>query len=111
MAKGDHLGELEALVLASVLHVGERANGAAVYRELGERGGRDPGVAAIHVTLRRLEEKGYLTSDLGTPSPRGGRPRRWYAPTEQGIQTLGAFRRMWHDVLSDLVLPEPETGR
>lgn len=111
MAKGDHLGELEALVLASVLHVGDGANGAAVYRELEERGGRDPGVAAVHVTLRRLEEKGYLTSEVGTSSARGGRPRRWYAPTDEGLRVLGAFRRMWTDVLGDLVLPEPETGR
>lgn len=111
MAKGEHLGELEALVLASVLHVGEGANGAAVYRELEARAGRDPGVAAIHVTLRRLEEKGYLTSEVGTPSGRGGRPRRWYTPTDRGMRTLGAVRRMWEDVLSDLALPEPETGR
>ena len=111
MAKGEYLGELEALVLASVLHVGDRANGAAVYRDLEARAGRDPGVAAIHVTLRRLEEKGFLTSDVGTPSRRGGRPRRWYAPTDQGIRALGAVRRMWHYVLTDLPLPEPETGR
>jgi PadR family transcriptional regulator, regulatory protein PadR len=111
MAKREHLGELEALVLACVIRVGDGANGAAVYRELEARGGRDPGVAAVHVTLRRLEEKGYLGSDLGTPSRRGGRPRRWYAPTDRGMQALGAFRRMWKDVLSDLVLPEPEAGR
>ena len=111
MAKGKHLGELEALVLASVLHIGESANGAAVYRELEVRGSRDPGVAAIHVTLRRLEQKGYLTSDVGTPSRRGGRPRRWYAPTDLGKRALGAYRRMWASVLSDLVLPDPETSR
>ncbi len=111
MAKGERLGELEAMVLAAVLHAGEEANGAAVYRELTRRGGRDPGVASIHVTLRRLEDKGLVASRVGTPSPRGGRPRRFYAPTPTGVSALEAFRRMWEGLLSDLPLPGPEAGR
>lgn len=110
MGKGDRLGELEAVVLAAVLHAGEEANGAAVYRELSERGGRDPGVASIHVTLRRLEEKGLLASSVGTPSPRGGRPRRFYSPTPAGLRALATFRRMWEGLLAGLPLRGTEGG-
>ncbi len=98
------------MVLAAVLHTGEDANGAAVYRELTERGGRDPGVASIHVTLRRLEEKRLLSSSIGTPSPAGGRPRRFYTPTRAGLDALTTFRRMWESLLLDLPLPGTEGG-
>ena len=110
MGKGDRLGELEAMVLAAVLHAGEGANGAAVYRELTDRGGHDPGVASIHVTLRRLEEKGLLTSSVGTPSPRGGRPRRFYAPTADGLGALATFRQMVDGMLTGLPIPGAEGG-
>ncbi len=108
VGKGDRLGELEAMVLASVLHAGDDANGAGVYRELTRRGGRDPGVASIHVTLRRLEDKGLLESSVGTPSPRGGRPRRFYSATPSGLDSLATFRRMWEGLLTNLPLPGAE---
>ena len=110
VGKGDRLGELEAMALAAVLHAGDEANGAAVYRELTKRGGRDPGVASIHVTLRRLEEKGLLASSVGTPSPKGGRPRRFYSPTPAGLLALATFRRMWEGLLTNLPLRGTEGG-
>ncbi len=108
MGRGEYLGEFEALVLTAVIRPGERANGTAVYREIGERSGRDPSLPSVHVTLRRLEEKGLLTSDTGDPSPRGGRPRRYYKPTADGVRSLREFQEMWHRVWSGLDLPDPE---
>ncbi len=110
MAKGDRLGELEAMVLAAVLHAGDDGNGAAVYRELTERGGRDPGVASIHVTLRRLQEKGMVDSWVGTPGPQGGRPRRFYRLTRRGLEALATFRSMMDGLFADLPVPGAETG-
>ena len=52
------LGELETIVLATVYRLGEEVTGTAAYEDLVERTGRDPTIPAIHVTLRRLEEKG-----------------------------------------------------
>ena len=108
MGRGDHLGELEALVLAGVVRLGADANGAAVYRDLEARSERELSLPAIHVTLRRLEEKRLLRSELGDPSPRGGRPRRFYRPTPDGIRTLTEFRDMWGRVWGGLQLPDPE---
>lgn len=109
MGRGEHLGELEALVLTVVVRVGERANGTAVYREIEARSGRDASLPAIHVTLRRLEEKGLLASEVGEPSPRGGRPRRYYRPTPEGVRALRSFRAMWQSVWKGLELPDPES--
>lgn len=111
MAGPDHLGELEALVLTAVVRVGDEANGAAVYREIQTRAGRDPSLPAVHVTLRRLEEKGLLASEGGTTSPRGGRPRRFYRPTRDGVLALQAFQDMWRNVWRGLRWPDPEVEK
>ncbi len=109
MGRGEHLGELEALVLVGVVRLGSGANGTAVYQDLEARSTRKLSLPAIHVTLRRLEEKGLLRSELGGSSPRGGRPRRFYRPTPLGIRSLAAFRDMWGQVWSGVQLPDPET--
>lgn len=108
MGRGSNLGELEALVLTAVVRVGERANGSAVYRELEARAERDASLPAVHVTLRRLQEKELLTSWVGDPSPQGGRPRRYYRPTPEGVRAVREFRDMWQRVWSGLELPDPE---
>ena len=105
MSRGEHLGELEALILAAVVRVGAGANGTAVYGEVEARSGRDPTLPAVHVTLRRLEEKGLLTSEVGDSSARGGRPRRYYEPTPEGLKALREFREMWSRVWNGLELP------
>lgn len=109
MGRGEHLGELEALILTSVVRIGEGANGTAVYEAIEGLSDRSASLPAIHVTLRRLEEKGLLVSTVGEPSPRGGRPRRYYRPTADAIRALRAFRAMWQRAWSGLELPDPET--
>jgi PadR family transcriptional regulator, regulatory protein PadR len=103
------LGEFEALVLTAVVRVGRGANGPAVYQEIEARAeGRDVSLPAVHVTLRRLEEKRLLTSEVGDASPRGGRPQRFFAPTPDGIRALHEFRALWQRVWHGLELPDPE---
>ncbi len=109
MGRGKHLGELEALVLTAVIAAGQQANGAAVYEEIEARSGRDVSLPAVHVTLRRLEAKGLLASDLGEPSARGGRSRRFYQPTADGVRALHDFRTMWRKLWKGVELPDPET--
>ncbi|MEZ5318896.1 MAG: PadR family transcriptional regulator [Vicinamibacterales bacterium] len=109
MEHDDHLGEFEALVLTSVVHAGAGANGTAVYRDIETRTGRAVTLPSVHVTLRRLEEKGLLTSTVGEPSARGGRPRRFYRATAEGIRALRDFQTMWRKAWRGLRLPGSET--
>lgn len=110
MGRREHLGDLEALVLVGVVRLGAGANGTAVYEELEARSTRELSLPAIHVTLRRLEEKGLLHSESGGSSPRGGRPRRFYQLTPAGIEALRAYRDMWGQVWSGVELPDPEAA-
>lgn len=115
MSKGDHLGELEELVLLAVLRLGDGAYGAAVRKELRRRADRAPSVSTIYVTLMRLEEKGFVRSRLGdSTGPRGGRPKRLFALTDDGVAELRAARRvrerMWEG-LDAWLAPEGAEGR
>jgi DNA-binding PadR family transcriptional regulator len=93
------LGELEQVVLLAALRVGEDAYGVPIAHEIAQRTGREPTLATVHKTLARLEDKGYVTSRMGEPTPvRGGRRRRHYAVTSAGRQavreSLAALRRL-----------------
>jgi PadR family transcriptional regulator, regulatory protein PadR len=105
VGRGERLGTLEGMVLAAVLRCTPEANGVAVYEELARRTGRDPSLRAVHVTLRRLEDKGYLTSEEGSTSPRGGRPRRWYDLTARGDEELRRLRDEWDALWAGVEIP------
>jgi PadR family transcriptional regulator, regulatory protein PadR len=87
----DALGDLELLVVLAVLRCGEQAYAVPVRDEIAARAGRDVSRGAVHVTLDRLERKGWLRSHLGDPTPtRGGRAKRLYAVTRAGRTVLAA---------------------
>lgn len=61
-----YLGEFEELVLLTIANLGEEAYGLALIRDINERAKRNLSMGAMHSTLTRLEEKGFVTSYLGT---------------------------------------------
>ena len=88
-----HLGELEQTLMLAVLRLGEEAYGLKIRELVQRRTGRKVTHGAAYATLDRLVEKGHLQSELGEPTPgRGGRRRRYFRPTEQGLQALRASR-------------------
>jgi DNA-binding PadR family transcriptional regulator len=90
------LGEFEKLVMLAVLHLGEAAYGAPIIQELEERTGRTVSAGAVYVALRRLEKKGLVTSQLGSPTPRrGGRPKRYFSVQREGIEALRRAQEDW----------------
>lgn len=102
MGKGSHLGDLEELVLLAVRRLGDQADGGAVRKELADRAARKVSVSTVYVTLMRLEEKGYARSWKGEPTgERGGKARRLYELTPEGLQVLEHVRAvrdsMWGD--------------
>ncbi len=88
------IGEFEHLVLMALLRVGNGGYGAAIRREIQQRTGRDLSVAAVYVTLNRLEAKKMVVSYAGDPTPkRGGRRRRHYVMAVAGEHALGRAYR------------------
>ena len=89
------LGELEQIVLLGVMRVGDDAYGVPVHDEIQRRTGRDLTLGTIYKTLTRLEEKGFVKSHIGAPTPeRGGRRTRCYVVTTAGRRSLQASLRV-----------------
>ena len=89
MGKGDFLGELEQLVLLTVLRLGDDAYGMNIRRELSARSGRDVAIGAVYSALDRMEEKGFLCSWTTEPTAeRGGRSRRCFKVETAGQAAL-----------------------
>ena len=101
------LGEFEHLILLAVYRLGPDAYGVPIVREVEERTGRTVTQAAAYLTLRRLEDKGFVKSQLGKPTPeRGGRAKRYFEITHAGARQLrdsrAALAKMWEGVSPEL---------
>src|SRR5687767_2064997 len=89
----EYLGEFEELVLTMVAVLQEDAYGAAISDEIETRLNRNVNLSAVHVTLYRLEDKGYIKSGLGgATKERGGRRKRIYTITSAGMAMLRAMK-------------------
>lgn len=92
MAK-EYLGEFEELILTMVAALQEDAYGAAISEEIETRMKRDVNLSAVHVTLYRLEDKGYIKSSMGGgTNERGGRRKRIFSITSAGMAMLRAMK-------------------
>ena len=94
------LGEFEQLVLLAVAHLGGTSYGVPIVDEIERRTKRSVARAAVYITLRRLEEKGFVSSYMSDPTPeRGGKARRYVKLETEGAKALREARqvaeRMW----------------
>ncbi len=89
----EYLGEFEELVLTMVGILQEEAYGNAIVNEIKDRVGRTCNLSAVHVTLYRLEDKGYVKSNMGgATNARGGRRKRIFTITNAGLAMLRAMK-------------------
>ncbi len=87
--KGEHLGELEELVLLTVGTLVKEAYAVIILEEIKSNTRRKMDVTAIHSVLRRLEKKGFVSSEMGGASKeRGGRRKRFFTLTKAGRKVL-----------------------
>lgn len=99
-------GDLEWMVLLTILKLGEDANALAIREEMIELAGRDVSRGTLYKTLSRMQDKGWLAWDVDeTDIPeRGGLPRRCFRVTAHGLTVVRsadeAFRNL-RDGLED----------
>jgi PadR family transcriptional regulator, regulatory protein PadR len=110
MTKQDHLGNFELMVMLTLIRLGENAYGVPISEELEKRTGRDVAIGSVYAALERLQDKGFVTSELGEPTPeRGGRAKRYFRVSAKGLkevrETQRSLVKLWHG------LPELEGGK
>jgi PadR family transcriptional regulator len=98
MAKG-FLGEFEELVLTMVGILQDEAYGNAIVNEIKNKVERKVNLSAVHVTLYRLEDKGYVKSRMGgATNARGGRRKRIFTVTNAGLAILRSMKEARTDL-------------
>jgi PadR family transcriptional regulator, regulatory protein PadR len=95
MNERTYLGEFELMVLLSVIRLGDQAYGVPLARELSELRGYEVSAGSVYAALERLEDKGLVASSLGEATPeRGGRAKRYFRVTEDGLERARATQRV-----------------
>ncbi len=84
-----YLGEFEEVVLSMVAIMGEEAYGNTIVSKIDSLLDRKVNLSAVHITLYRLEDKGYVQSEMrGATASRGGRRKRYFKITSSGMALL-----------------------
>ncbi|MFY0625523.1 MAG: helix-turn-helix transcriptional regulator [Reichenbachiella sp.] len=87
------LGEFEEVVMLTVGVLYGNAYGVSIKKDIEERLTRKVSVGALQSALKRLEDKGYLSSKDGeSTSERGGRPKRFFSITASGKKVMEQAR-------------------
>lgn len=95
----EFLGEFEELVLTMAGILQDEAYGNAIVNEIKQRIGREVNLSAVHVTLYRLEDKGFVKSKMGgATNQRGGRRKRIFTVTNAGLAMLRTMKEARMDL-------------
>ncbi|MBT1684978.1 PadR family transcriptional regulator [Dawidia soli] len=99
----EYLGEFEELILTMVAALQDDAYGAAIAMKIETELKREITLSSVHITLYRLEDKGLVQSKVGgATSERGGRRKRIFTITRQGLGMLKAMKesriQLWNMV-------------
>ena len=111
--KKTKLGEFEELVLLAVASLQSEAYGVEIKRELEVRLKETLSVGSIQSALKRMEEKGFLTSQFGdATAKRGGKRKRIYSTTSYARRVLEEMREiragLWASIPSGVGPVSPE---
>lgn len=95
------LGEFEEIVLLLVAAQHDQAYGLSITKAIEEKLKRPVTMSSVHTTLYRLEEKGYVQSNIGgTSTERGGRRKRLFTISAVGKTALqesrAARNQLWN---------------
>jgi DNA-binding PadR family transcriptional regulator len=91
----DILGSFEYQILSVLLQQPRDAYGATIQERIKERTGHERSIGALYTALDRLEEKGFVSSWWGEPTPeRGGRRKRYYKIEASGAEAVRRSEEM-----------------
>lgn len=93
----------EELILLAILKLEEDAYCVRILDRLRAVSDKDWTLGGIYMTLDRLEKRKYVESEFGTPTAeRGGKRKRFYKVTPNGVESLKATHRvaqaMWDGI-------------
>jgi PadR family transcriptional regulator PadR len=104
-----HLGEFEQLLLLALVRLGDGAYGVEIRQEIEKRTGRSISAGAVYTALDRMESRGFVSSEIGEPTPqRGGRRKNHYTLEPAGARALSRSYQAICDMAKGM---EPKLSR
>ena len=89
------LSRIEEILLLAVWELGEEAYGVPIRRRVEELLDRRLSVGSVYVPLDRMLQAGLVSAEFGQPTAvRGGRRKRYYWLTPNGVAALRETRRL-----------------
>ena len=75
--------------MLAIIRIGDDAYGVSISNEIEEITGSSVVLISVYDALARLEEKGFISSQLGeATATRGGKAKRHYRTTAKGIRVV-----------------------
>ncbi len=97
------LSRSEELVLLSVWRLQKEAYGVTIRKHIIESTKTDWSIGAIYVPLDRLTKWDYLETIQGEPTAeRGGRSKRYYKLTKDGLKALAHLKQVQESMWAGL---------
>ncbi len=105
------LSRVEELVLLSVWRLQQNAYGVTIRKHIIETTDTEWSIGAIYVPLDRLTKWSFLETIQGEPtSERGGRSKRYYKLTKDGLKALEHIKHVQETMWEKLPKVAFESG-
>ena len=105
------LSRTDEMILLAVWRLGDNAYGVTLAEMLTKISGKNWVLGSVYVPLERLEKKRYLTSSLGkSTKQRGGRSKRLYKLTKDGVDVLIKTKSQEQAIWADVTIPSLVKG-
>ena len=89
------LSRQEEVVLLAIWQLKGNAYGVTIREYISKVTGKYWSIGSIYVPLDKLAERGHVTTHQGPPDEkRGGRSKRFYELTEEGMKALDVIRQV-----------------
>lgn len=96
------LTHIEEIILLAVFQLGADAYGVKIRATVEKMTGKSFSVGAIYIPLERLAKRKLLETEIGEPTPeRGGRRKRYYKLSKNGVAALREAKRLHDAVWAD----------
>ena len=93
----------EELLLLAVCNLKEKAYGVEILKYVSEKTGSEWSIGSIYVPLDRLARLHFVETYLGeATAKRGGKKKRYFRITKDGLETLRENKRIQDELWSEM---------
>ena len=94
MTNPNAVSNFELMVLLALIRLRDDAYGVPISQEIEKHSGHDVAFGSVYAALERLQDRGFVFSAVGEPTPeRGGRAKKYFKITGKGMKVVHETQR------------------